>query len=107
MKRLYDADGQWTTHPGRVVDTIVGFYQHLFTSSSPNGFDDILEQIPTTVTEDMNKELTETFTAQEVEDAIKQIAPLKSPGPDGMPPLFYQNYWSLVGNDVLRLSYTI
>lgn len=39
--------------------------------------------------------------AQEVEDAIKQMAPLKSPGPDGMPLLFYQNYWSLVGNDVI------
>ena len=102
VKGLFDADGQWTTHPGHVVDTIVGFYQNLFTSSNPNGFEDILEQIPTTVTEDMNKELTENFTAQEVEDAIKQMAPLKSPDPDGMPPLFYQSYWSLVGNDVIE-----
>ena len=102
VKGLYDADGQWTTHPGRVVDTIVGFYQNLFTSSSLNGFDDILEQIPTIVTKDMNKELTENFTAQEVEDAIKQMAPFKSPDTDGMPPLFYQNYWSLVCNDVIE-----
>ena len=50
----------------------------------------------------MNKELAETFTAQEVEDAIKQMAPFKSLGLDGMPPLFYQNYWSLVGNDVIE-----
>ena len=28
------------------------------------------------------------------------MAPLKSFGPDGMPPLFYQNYWSLIGSDV-------
>lgn len=41
------------------------------------------------------------FTAQEVEIALKQMAPLKSPGPDGLPPIFYQNYWSLVGNDVI------
>ena len=102
LKGLFDANGQWITHPGHVVDTIVGFYQNLFTSSSLNGFEDILEQIPTTVTEDMNKELTENFTAQEVEDAIKQMAPLKSPGSNGMPPLFYQSYWSLVGNDVIE-----
>ena len=36
----------------------------------------------------------------EVEVALKQMAPLKSPKPDGMPPIFYQNYWSLVGSDV-------
>ena len=40
------------------------------------------------------------FLTQEVEVALKQMAPLKSPGLDGMPPIFYQNYWSLVGNDV-------
>ncbi|XP_075640217.1 uncharacterized protein LOC142611959 [Castanea sativa] len=43
----------------------------------------------------MNVELLKEFTPDEVENALKQMAPLKSPGPDGMPPLFYQNYWSL------------
>jgi len=28
------------------------------------------------------------------------MALLKSPGPDGMPPLFYQYYWDLVGKDI-------
>ena len=28
------------------------------------------------------------------------MASLKAPGSDGMPPLFYQSYWSLVGSDV-------
>lgn len=28
------------------------------------------------------------------------MAPLKAPGPSGMPPLFYQNFWDLVSFDV-------
>ena len=48
----------------------------------------------------MNATLCSEFEAWEVETALKQMAPLKVPGPDGMPPLFYQNFWSLVGSDV-------
>ena len=28
------------------------------------------------------------------------MAPLKAPGPNKMPPLFYQHFWGLVDNDV-------
>ena len=76
------------------------FYQDLFTSSNPTNFETILEEIPHVVIEEMNSELMKEFLTQEVEVALKQMAPLKSPGLDGMPPIFYQNYWSMVGNDV-------
>ena len=85
-----------------MIDTVVQFYQKLFTSCDPVDFEEILEQIPTKVTQDMNMELLKEFTANEVENALKQMAPLKSPGPDGMPPLFYQSYWSLVGPEVTK-----
>ena len=92
IKGLYDEEGQWCTHLSRMVDIVVKFYQQLFTSSEPVNLDEILEQIPTMVTKEMNSELLKEFIAKEVENALKQMAPLKSPGPDGMPPLFYQSY---------------
>ena len=48
----------------------------------------------------MNHQLSADFIAWEVQKAINEMAPLKAPGPDGMPPLFYQHFWSTLGNDV-------
>ena len=48
----------------------------------------------------MNDTLIRDFTIEDVEAALKEMEPLKAPGPNDMPPLFYQSYWSLVGSDV-------
>ena len=41
------------------------------------------------VTEEMNVKHTTMYIVEEVELAIKEMAPLKAQRPDGMPPLFY------------------
>ena len=51
----------------------------------------------------MNSKLTTMYTIEEVELAIKEMASLKAPGPDGMPLLFYQTYWTDVGMDISQV----
>ena len=48
----------------------------------------------------MNQTLTGEFGEEEVLAALKQMAPMKAPGPDGMPPLFFQHFWNIVESDV-------
>ena len=48
----------------------------------------------------MNEVLTRPYVREEVDVAIKQMAPLKAPGLDSMPPLFFQTHWSDIGLDV-------
>lgn len=48
----------------------------------------------------MNTDLLRAFTRQEVGSSLKQMASLKAPGQDGVPSVFYQHYWSSVGDDV-------
>ena len=100
ITKLYDSTGRWCTRQSQVNDSILGFYRELFTSANPENLADVLEVIPQVVTESMNASLTREFTIEEVEVAVKEMAPLKAPDPDGMPPLFYQSYWSLVGSKV-------
>ena len=58
------------------------------------------------VTENMNEELSREFTPGEVAVALKQMAPLKAPRPDGLPPLFYHKYWHLTGDEVTKAALT-
>ena len=48
-----------------------------------------MEAILEMVTEEINQSLSACFTREEVEVALKQMEPLKSPGPNGLPPLVF------------------
>lgn len=54
----------------------------------------------TVVTKEMRAKLDKPYTSEEVGAAIRGMAPLKALRPNGMPPLFFQTYWSNVGMDV-------
>jgi hypothetical protein len=49
----------------------------------------------------MNDGLAKEFTEEEVKAALNSIGDLKAPGPDGMPSVFYKNFWDIVGGRVL------
>nr|CAD1830240.1 unnamed protein product [Ananas comosus var. bracteatus] len=47
--------------------------------------------------------LQEDFTAAEVRKAVFSSGPEKAPGPDGLPMLFYQRFWTLLNNDIMSV----
>ena len=62
----------------------------------------VIQHTKGVVSADMNVSLIEDFTSLEVEAALRQMAPLKAPDPDGMPPFFFQHYWDCIGNDIVK-----
>ena len=76
------------------------YYKNLFLSSRPTEVDEVVSSIKTVVTDDMNNCLISPFSQGEIECALNQMAPLKAPGPDGMPPIFFQKFWSVIDDDV-------
>lgn len=61
----------------------------------------ITKCIAPSVTGEMNACLLGLVTGDEVRRALFQMHPPKSPGPNGMSPLFYQKFWRIVGSDVV------
>lgn len=52
------------------------------------------------ITNNLSTSLSASYTLDEVEIALKQLPPLKSPGPDSFNPNFYQTYWHIMGDEV-------
>ncbi|KAL5806794.1 hypothetical protein ACOSQ4_029527 [Xanthoceras sorbifolium] len=50
----------------------------------------------------MNALLDAKFSAEEVRQALFLMYPTKAPGVDGMPALFFQKYWNVVGPGVIE-----
>ena len=95
-----DEGNNWKVEPEEIATHLINYYQELFTSSNLITQGPTLSHIPKVITEYMNAALIAPFHGDEVKEALKQMAPLKAPGPDGMPPLFYQHFWGLVDNDL-------
>lgn len=55
------------------------------------------------VTETMNDKLESELTRAEINVVIKQMGPLKSPGPDEFGAYFFQTHWETVGDDTSKV----
>lgn len=83
-------DGKKCREDGEIAKEIAKHFESLFTTENPQECDEILEGIPRTITEAMNRKLTKAAKDQEIKKALFSMHPNKSSGPDGMPPSFFQ-----------------
>jgi hypothetical protein len=74
-----------------ISDAFVSYYNELFTSEGTVGMEKFTEGLQARVTTEMNARLVSRFEECEVDRALAQMHPLKSPGPDGFSASFYQN----------------
>lgn len=103
IEGLFDEQGIWQEDETKIEEVVVDYFNKLFTSNSPDNFTELLDAIQPKVSTTMNEELARTFKANEVRLALKQMYPLKALGPDGMPPIFFQNFWSTCGGVVTTI----
>ena len=102
IQKLWSSSGQWRSSNAEVAEILIDYFQELYTLANQTPCDAATVSIEKIISSDLNNQLEREFTVWEVQKAIKEMAPLKAPSPDEMPPLFYQHYWDTIGNDVTQ-----
>lgn len=82
---------------------LINYFAELFSSSDPREIESTCEVVQRKLSEDHKSWCAKSFTAEEVKEAVFQMHPLKALGPDGLPAIFFQEYWHIVGQDITLL----
>ncbi|KAL3532284.1 hypothetical protein ACH5RR_005805 [Cinchona calisaya] len=61
-----------------------------------------LKESPQTISSQMNSNLTKPISEKEIKNVIFSMHPHKSPGPEGMSPIFCQNFWEIIKLDIIQ-----
>jgi hypothetical protein len=100
IRKIEDEEGHEWKKIEDISKAFIDFYKNLFSAGNTSGIERCLAGLNERVTDEMNAELLEKFTEDEISTALGQMHPLKSPGPDGFAACFYQKSWDTVKREV-------
>ncbi|XP_019166974.1 PREDICTED: uncharacterized protein LOC109162747 [Ipomoea nil] len=80
--------------------TILNYFDNIFASNGLSCDDPLFGVLTPRVTLEQSMMLDRPFETDEVKEALFSMYPDKAPGPDGLNPGFYQQFWEIVGRDV-------
>lgn len=103
IKKIKDEEGVWWRGDEHVERVLINYYDDLFSSSNPSNIEEVCEVVSGKLSKDHKVWCEMEYTPEEVKEAIFQMHPLKAPGPDGLPALFFQKFWHIVGREVQDL----
>lgn len=103
VEMLKKNETQWVTDAQELEKLAVDYFKRLYSLEDVDIDTQMLRErrfVGLTRQEEMD--LNKTFSAEEVEKAVRAMGSFKAPGPDGFQPVFYQRCWETVGESVIR-----
>ncbi|KAL0449112.1 UNVERIFIED_CONTAM: hypothetical protein Slati_1467600 [Sesamum latifolium] len=93
IKTIKNLGGNWLEEQD-VQEHIESFFRDIFRSSNPleSHLEECTAGLNSKLDTDMIQELLKPYMEDEITEALFHMAPYKSPGPDGLLPLFFQKY---------------
>lgn len=107
IKAIKDSRGNWTVDENKIKEEFASFFEQLFnpgeSAEERMSTREWLEEMPR-LSNAQFMQLDEPFSSEEIKGGIFSMSPLKSPGPDGIPPIFYQEKWEIIGDEVCQAT---
>lgn len=102
---VINSQGCILREPSEVEGAFGESFFEVYTSNNPSATDIELcvADIKPKINCEMRRGLEGTFRLDEVERALKQMSPWKSPGPDGFGVGFYLKHWGILVRDVCEV----
>lgn len=104
-------EAEWPIEQDDILNYTLHYFQELYKDSQLDGNNDedetirdnFLEYLDVKLSDLQKSKLNFQFTKEEVKQAVFMMGKWKVPGLDGFPAGFYQSYWKIVGNSVIKL----
>jgi hypothetical protein len=103
ITHLENDRGQLIREHTHIEEELNHYYQTLLTESKVDiseAIARVTSHIPKLITPEQNTALTRPISKEEADQAIKDMPPGKSQGPDGFTTNFFHHCWDIIGNDV-------
>ncbi|KAF7835695.1 CNGC5-like protein [Senna tora] len=105
---IFDDSGNWITDHNQMKLQAMNYFSTLCSSNCSISLDQIKEFIRDSgipkLAPNQVDHISKPFTRMEIKTALFQMNGSKAPGPDGMPPIFFQHFWDTTGNDLIGMS---
>jgi hypothetical protein len=93
--------GDWIINKTEIKNFAVAKFKDIFTEEPVSFPPDLENLISPIITLEQNESLCSIPSPLEIKAVIFGMFNLKAPGPDGLPALFYKQYWPIVGDSII------
>ena len=105
VEMLRNNENQWVSEAQELEELAVNYFKKLYSLEDVDtDTQGLLVRRFVSLTNHDYDSLNKTFSAEEVEKAVRGMGSFKAPGPDGFQPVFYQRCWETVGDAVVRFA---
>jgi hypothetical protein len=99
---LKNESDRWIQGDEAIGNTFASNFSTLFQSSSPPFPEELSNLLEPVINDEDNAFLCSISLEEEIKEALFSMNSNKSPGPNGLPPLFFKHYWNIVKREVLE-----